>query len=162
MSHVIRVRPPCATKRPPSECPKNLHTFLGSFFGYIPASTCRRNRFGPIIVGCGRAKKVPLGCTQRCANLNSEKSQPQKTENYELSKRSRKQLPQLFLQKKNIFHDFWDQSSPFLSLFDRFLPIMWLCQPPQTPPLVNCVVIFQAKQLAYRLAHNLPEQALIS
>jgi hypothetical protein len=38
--HVIRVRPPCATKMPPSECHTKLHTFSWSFFGYIPASTC--------------------------------------------------------------------------------------------------------------------------
>jgi hypothetical protein len=88
--------PPAPRKKAPSECPKILHTFFGSFFGYMSASTCRGNQFDPIVVGCGRAKKVPLGCMQMCANMNSEKLQPTKCENYELSKRSESHLLQLF------------------------------------------------------------------
>jgi hypothetical protein len=98
---------------------QNFAHLLGSFSGYISASTCRGNQFGPIVVGCGRAKKVPLGCMQMCANMNSEELQPTKCENYELSKRSVSHLLQLFSPQKIFFVNFGSQ----IDKFNHFLTV---------------------------------------
>jgi hypothetical protein len=56
--------------------------------------------------------------------MNSEKSQPTKCENYELSKRSPGQQRTTLFTEKNIFSEFWDQSRQsilyhFLTVFCR-------------------------------------------
>jgi hypothetical protein len=85
---------PLRHENAPLRIPQKIAHVFGVLFLLVP-TTCRANRFGPIILGCGRAKKVPLGCMQRCTNMNNEKSQQTKCEDNELSKRSQKQALQL-------------------------------------------------------------------
>jgi hypothetical protein len=118
-AHVIRVRPPCATKKAPSECPKkNCASFWGPFLDIFPPLLFAAINSALSLWGVEGQKRC-LGCMQRCTNMNSEKSQPTKCENYGLSKRSVSHLLQLFSPQKIFFVNFGSQ----IDKFNHFLTV---------------------------------------
>jgi hypothetical protein len=88
--------------------------------------------------------------------MNSEKSQPTKCEDYELSKRSKGQLLQLFSHKQIFFMI----SGTNLDQFYHFLTVFCQQMGSATAQMhhLGCIA---AAFLAYMLGYDMPEQALI-